>query len=151
MAPKLHIEHEHKETREFKTYANVEEFDEDSDTSSMGATSGSEAIQDARNQSFSSIGLPRSNLNTSGSSGQSDRNDLTRFPGRAVVKYPGRKVARFLKKPATKLPGTIAGLFPSRSVASRQVQRESCRQIPKETCNQVLKESCRQVPRESCK
>ena len=84
---------------------------EDPDTSSKKATNGSEATQEAKNQSSSSnpdVGLPGSNLNTAGSSGQSDQNDLTRFPGRAVVKYPERNVARFLKKPATKFSRKVA-------------------------------------------
>ena len=51
---------------------------EDPDTSSIEATNSSQAVQVARNQSFRSnpeLGLPRSNLNTSGTSVQSDRSD----------------------------------------------------------------------------
>ena len=48
------------------------------DTSSMEATNGSEAVQDTRNQSFSSNlerGSPGSNLDTSGSSDKSNKSD----------------------------------------------------------------------------
>ena len=106
---------------------------EDPDTSRMGATNCSESAQATRNQSFSSnpeFGLPGSNLNTSGSSGQSDRtrfprkpvakylrSPVTRFPGRAVVKYPERKVARFQRKTVVKFLKRFATRFPRNRVA----------------------------------
>ena len=51
---------------------------ENPDSSNMEATNRYEAVQDARNQNFSSnpeLGLPGSNLNTSRPSGQSDLSD----------------------------------------------------------------------------
>ena len=79
------------------------------------ATENSKAVQDARNQNFSSspeFGLPKSKLSTSGSKGQSGRIDPTRFPRKPVAKY--------LRSPRTKFPGKAVVKCTERNVTRIQ-------------------------------
>ena len=109
------------------------------------ATENSKAIQNL--SSSPEFGLPKSKLSTSGSNGQSDRIDPTRFsrkpvekdlrspgtkfPRKAVVKYTERSVTRIQKKAGVRSLKRITTRFPRNRVTKFPEQKNCTNLIKK--------------------